>query len=80
MIEKFPDKEWTKPGKLVNNGPFKLLEWKLNNYIKLVPNEHYWNKEKIKVTSQQKSAQVSDRLSNLFHIIWLENSFAATPG
>lgn len=51
VIEKFPDKEWTKPGKLVNNGPFKLLEWKLNNYIKLVPNEHYWNKEKIKVTS-----------------------------
>lgn len=41
--------EWTKEGKMVSNGPFKLAEWRLNKHIKLVPNEHYWDKGRIKI-------------------------------
>ena len=49
VIEKYPDKEWTKEGKMVGNGPFKLAEWKLNNFVKLVPNEHYWDHKSVKL-------------------------------
>lgn len=49
IIAKYPDKEWTKEGKMVSNGPFKLAEWELNNFIKLVPNEHYWDHKTIKL-------------------------------
>ena len=48
VIEQHQD-EWTKEGKMVSNGPFKLAEWRLNKHIKLVPNEHYWDKERIKL-------------------------------
>ena len=41
--------EWTKEGKMVSNGPFKLAEWRLNRHIMLVPNEHYWDKDKVKI-------------------------------
>ncbi len=44
-------KEWTKEGKMVSNGPFKLAEWRLNKHIKLVPNEHYWDKDRVKITA-----------------------------
>ncbi|MFK7826253.1 MAG: peptide ABC transporter substrate-binding protein [Oligoflexales bacterium] len=49
VIAKYPGQEWTKEGKIVGNGPFKLVEWKLNNYVKLIPNEHYWEREKVKL-------------------------------
>ena len=48
VIEKH-GKEWTKEGKMVSNGPFKLAEWKLNKHVKLVPNEHYWDKRRVKI-------------------------------
>ncbi|MBI2602989.1 MAG: peptide ABC transporter substrate-binding protein [Deltaproteobacteria bacterium] len=46
VVEK-EGKEWTKEGKLVSNGPFKLKEWKLNRHIHLARNEHYWDKEAV---------------------------------
>lgn len=49
IVEKFPDKEWTKEGKIVSNGPFKLVEWKINRHIKVIPNEHYWDKSVVKI-------------------------------
>lgn len=36
-------KDWTKPGLLVGNGPFKLKEWKVKDYILLEKNPHYWD-------------------------------------
>ena len=47
VIAKYPDKEWTKAGKMVSNGAFKLLSWELNHFIKIVANEHYWDAEKV---------------------------------
>ena len=34
--------EWTKPGHMVSNGPYMLKEWRLNDYIMLEANPHYW--------------------------------------
>jgi oligopeptide transport system substrate-binding protein len=46
-IRKFPEREWTKEGNMVSNGPFKLSEWRLNKHIKLEPNPYYWDKEAV---------------------------------
>src|ERR1700759_434632 len=41
-VEKYGD-DWIKPGKLVNNGPFLLKEWRLNYRIRLQKNPLYWD-------------------------------------
>ena len=34
--------DWTKPGKIVSNGPYVLKEWRLNDYILVEANPNYW--------------------------------------
>jgi len=34
--------DWTKPGKMVSNGPYLLKTWRLNDYILLEANPYYW--------------------------------------
>jgi oligopeptide transport system substrate-binding protein len=34
--------DWTKPGRMVSNGPYVLKEWRLNDYILLEANPDYW--------------------------------------
>src|ERR1700683_2900656 len=34
--------DWTKPGRMVSNGPYVLKEWRLNDYLLLEANPHYW--------------------------------------
>jgi oligopeptide transport system substrate-binding protein len=34
--------DWTKPGRIVSNGPYVLKEWRLNDYILLEANPDYW--------------------------------------
>lgn len=34
---------WLRPGRLVNNGPFLLKEWRLNDRIRLARNPRYWD-------------------------------------
>ncbi len=34
--------DWTKPGKIVSNGPYVLKEWRLNDYILVEANPYYW--------------------------------------
>jgi len=34
--------DWTKPGKMVSNGPYILKEWRLNDYILVEANPYYW--------------------------------------
>jgi oligopeptide transport system substrate-binding protein len=41
-VEKYGD-DWIKPGKLVNDGPFQLKEWRLNYRIRLEKNPLYWD-------------------------------------
>jgi len=34
--------DWTKPERIISNGPYVLKEWRLNDYILLEINPHYW--------------------------------------
>jgi oligopeptide transport system substrate-binding protein len=42
---------WTKPGRLVSNGPFKLAQWRFKRDMRLERNPHYWNPGLIAVDS-----------------------------
>ncbi len=37
--------DWFMPGKIVGNGPFELQSWKVNDRIRLVKSQTYWDKE-----------------------------------
>jgi oligopeptide transport system substrate-binding protein len=34
--------DWTKPGKMVSDGPYLLKEWRLEDYLLLEANPYYW--------------------------------------
>ncbi|MFI5356442.1 MAG: peptide ABC transporter substrate-binding protein, partial [Opitutales bacterium] len=40
---------WTRPGRLVGNGPFMLKAWVPNSYLEVVRNPHYWNAAHVKL-------------------------------
>ena len=48
VLAKYSGSEWTKENRLVSNGAFKLAEYRLHQHIKLVKNEHFWDKASIK--------------------------------
>jgi len=41
--------KWTRAGNMVSNGPFKLVERKPNQIIRVERNEYYWDAENIKL-------------------------------
>jgi oligopeptide transport system substrate-binding protein len=47
-IEKYGD-DWIKPGKLVNDGPFLLKEWKLNYRMRLKKNPTFWDAKNVQL-------------------------------
>lgn len=36
-------RDWTKPGRIISNGPYVLKEWRLNDYLLIEANPHYWH-------------------------------------
>ena len=40
---------WTKPGKLVGNGPFMLKDWQPNQKVTVVRNPYYWDAANVKL-------------------------------
>ncbi len=34
--------DWTKPGKMISNGPYMLKQWRLNDYLLVEANPYYW--------------------------------------
>ena len=46
-VRKYGD-DWTKPGRIVSNGPYLLKAWRLNDYILLEANPNYWRPVAIK--------------------------------
>ncbi len=46
VIDKHGD-QWARPENIVSNGPWKVTEWKSQQHIIAVKNEHYWDKDKI---------------------------------
>lgn len=51
VIAKHQGAKWTREGNMVSNGAFKLAEWRLNKHVKLVPNEHYWDRKRVKLSA-----------------------------
>lgn len=43
--------QWTRPGNMVTNGPFKLTEWQLYQHIRVERNPHYWEADKVKLNA-----------------------------
>ncbi|WP_439105544.1 peptide ABC transporter substrate-binding protein [Congregibacter sp.] len=40
---------WTRPENIVSNGPFRLTEWKLQRYVRVERNPHYWDAEVVRL-------------------------------
>ncbi|MGC3981190.1 MAG: peptide ABC transporter substrate-binding protein [Steroidobacteraceae bacterium] len=40
---------WTRAGRMISNGPFRLTDWKLNKYVKVEKNPYYWDTAKVKL-------------------------------
>ncbi|MFO0827486.1 MAG: peptide ABC transporter substrate-binding protein [Phycisphaerales bacterium] len=42
---------WTKPGTIVTNGPFVLVDWRYKRDMRLEQNPHYWNRASVRPKS-----------------------------
>jgi oligopeptide transport system substrate-binding protein len=47
-IEKYGD-DWVKPDKIVNNGAYDLVDWRINDKIHLRKNPYYWQADKVRL-------------------------------
>lgn len=43
--------DWIKPGRIVGNGAFVLEDWRINDRIRLRKNPHYWNRDRVELTT-----------------------------
>lgn len=43
--------QWTKPGRIVSNGAYRLAQWRINDRIRLEKNPHYWNRAHVAMGS-----------------------------
>ena len=39
------DPQWTKPDRLIGNGPYRLAAWRFKQDIRFEANPHYWNRD-----------------------------------
>lgn len=46
-----PQHGWTRPDRLVSNGPFILKEWRFKRELRFERNPHYWDRENVLVES-----------------------------
>jgi oligopeptide transport system substrate-binding protein len=44
-------RDWTKPPRLISNGPFKLALWRFKRDMRLEKNEHYWDAGSIRINT-----------------------------
>ncbi|MDZ4753115.1 MAG: peptide ABC transporter substrate-binding protein [Phycisphaerae bacterium] len=43
--------DWTKPGKLISNGPYRLVDWRYKRDMRLEANELYWDAKNVRTGS-----------------------------
>lgn len=48
VVEKYQS-DWVKPGKMVSNGPFMLLEWRPHDHVTLVKNPKFYDVANVKL-------------------------------
>jgi oligopeptide transport system substrate-binding protein len=46
MVEKYGD-GWTRPDRYVGNGPFRIVAWRLGDYVKVVKNPRFYDADKV---------------------------------
>ncbi len=56
VIEKFGSAtdrftKWTRPGNFVGNGPFRLVGWKLNKFVRVEKDPGYWDAAKVRLNA-----------------------------
>ena len=51
LVEKFGDQYAMSADSMLTNGPFTVADYQVDQSIKLVPNENYWNREAVKLNS-----------------------------
>jgi oligopeptide transport system substrate-binding protein len=72
-------RDWFMPGKLVNNGPFNLVSWRVGDRIRFERSPTYWGKDEVKLRSVE--ALAVENLTtglNLYltgEIDWLPNGY-----
>ncbi|MDF0604511.1 peptide ABC transporter substrate-binding protein [Neisseriaceae bacterium TC5R-5] len=49
IIDKY-GKDWTKPGKMVSNGPYQLKDWQVNSKVVIEKNPQYWDARNVQLT------------------------------
>ena len=73
-------KQWTQPGKMVSNGPYRLVNWVPNERIEAERNVQYWDDAHTRiqrVTYLPLASQHAERLIRLQ--IWLDRSQTFLP-
>lgn len=48
-LETYGAPAWTRPENVVTNGPFRIQSRRIRDRVRLVKNEHYWNREAVKL-------------------------------
>ena len=48
VVEKYAS-DWTKPGRMVSNGPYMLAEWRPHDHVKLVKNPKFYDAANVKI-------------------------------
>ncbi|MBU2707211.1 oligopeptide ABC transporter substrate-binding protein OppA [Zooshikella marina] len=75
VIEKLGD-QWTRPGKMVSNGAFKLKSWVVNEKIVVERNPNYWNNkqtvlnEVVFLPIQERNAELDRYRANEVHLTY----------
>ncbi|WP_414660098.1 peptide ABC transporter substrate-binding protein [Horticoccus sp. 23ND18S-11] len=70
------DGKWTAPGRLIGNGPFVLKEWRQNQHISVVRNEHYWDAKRVRLREvrfypiSNSAAEEQAYRAGQFHVTW----------
>jgi oligopeptide transport system substrate-binding protein len=66
-LEKWGD-DWIKPGKLVSNGAYQLLDWRIDDRISLQKNPHYWRASTVAL--QRIDVLATSRASTAFNLFY----------
>lgn len=45
-VEKFGG-AWIKPRHIVSNGPYRIKDWRIDDYVRLIKSDDYWDKENV---------------------------------
>lgn len=65
---------WTRPGNFVGNGPFVLDDWKMQRYLSVKRNPHYWDADNVKLNSivyrPIESANIEEKMFRSGQLHW----------